>query len=91
MGKDMANRMDELRSKHSKTLETITRQTLERFESEECIEKEISEVREYVVRARSARLLIMSLASYARTSLSEVFEYQLTRVTYIIRALITQT
>ena len=43
----MANRMDELRSKHSKTLETLTRQTLERCESEECIEKEISEVREY--------------------------------------------
>ena len=39
--------MDELRSKHSKTMEMITRQTLEQCESEECIEKEISEVREY--------------------------------------------
>ena len=52
MGKDMANRMDELRSKHSKTLETITRQTLERFESEECIGKEISEVRKYEQESR---------------------------------------
>ena len=40
----------------------------------------------YVVRARSARILITSLTS-TRTSLSEVLEHQLTRMTCIIQSL----
>ena len=38
------------------------------------------------VRARSARILIMSLTSHARISLSDVLEHQLTHMTYIIQS-----
>ena len=47
LGKDMANRMDQLRSRHSKSLETITRQYLEKCENEQCIQNLISEARQY--------------------------------------------
>ena len=48
--------------------------------------------RAYVLRARSARFLIMSLTSHARTLLSEVLENQLSRMTMFRAPIcITQT